>query len=89
MNIEEAYPADSLRSAGKSVGHVHFVDSNRRAAGSGHIDYAPIAEALHEIGYNGYASAEALPYPDSESAAEQTIHAFRRWFRAGVGADGR
>ncbi len=83
MNIEEINLADALRSAGKHVGHVHFVDSNRRAAGFGHIDYTPIAQALHEIGFQGYLSAEALPFPDSESAAAQTIHAFRRQFRAG------
>lgn len=84
MNIEEINIADALRSAGKHVGHVHFVDSNRRAAGFGHIDFAPIAQALHEINFAGFASAEALPLPDPETAAEQTIHAFRRYFRAGA-----
>jgi sugar phosphate isomerase/epimerase len=84
MNIEEVNMADSLRSAGRHVGHVHFVDSNRRAAGLGHLDFAPIAQALHEIGYHGYASAEAFPVPDPESAARQTIHAFRRYFRSGA-----
>ena len=83
MNIEEINIADALRSAGKHVGHVHFVDSNRRAAGFGHIDFAPIAQALHEIHFDGFASAEALPIPDPDTAAEQTIHAFRRYFRAG------
>ena len=42
---------------------------------------APIVEALREIGYGGYASAEALPYPDPEAAARQTIETFRRFFR--------
>ena len=37
------------------------------------MDYAPIAAALNEIGYSGYASAEAFPYPDPTSAAKQTI----------------
>jgi sugar phosphate isomerase/epimerase len=83
MNIEEINPADALRAAGKHVGHVHFVDSNRRAAGFGHIDFAPIAQAIHELGYDGYASAEALPIPNSDTAAEQTIHAFRRYFQSG------
>jgi sugar phosphate isomerase/epimerase len=86
MNIEEINIADALRSAGKHVGHVHFVDSNRRAAGFGHIDFAPIAQALQDIHYAGFASAEALPLPDPDRAAEQTIHAFGRYFRAG-GAD--
>lgn len=84
MNIEEFNPADALRAAGRHVGHVHFVDSNRRAAGFGHIDFAPIAQALCDIGYAGYASAEAFPLPDPDTAAQQTIHTFRRCFRSGV-----
>lgn len=83
MNIEEINIADALRSAGKYVGHLHFVDSNRRAAGFGHIEFAPIAQALYEIGFTGFASAEAFPIPDSDTAAEQTIHAFRRYFLSG------
>jgi sugar phosphate isomerase/epimerase len=86
MNIEEINPAESIRAAAEQIGHVHFVDSNRRAAGFGHIDYVPIVQAFHEIGYTGYASAEAFPIPDSDKAAEQTIHAFRRYFRAGTAA---
>ena len=80
MNIEEVDIAAAIRAGGSLIGHVHFVDSNRRPAGLGHIDYGPIAQALKEIGYNGFASAEALPYPDSDGAARQTISAFRRWF---------
>ena len=38
----------------------------------------PIA-ALRSIGYEGYLSAEAVPYPDSESAAAQTIQTFRQF----------
>jgi sugar phosphate isomerase/epimerase len=83
MNIEEADIAASLRQAGGRVGHVHFVDSNRRPAGLGHIDFAPVAAALQEIGYAGFASAEAFPYPDPDAAARQTIAEFRRHFRAG------
>src|SRR5260221_1672793 len=76
MNIEEADMAAALRLAGSSVGHVHFVDSNRRPAGLGHIDYRPIALALHDIGYSGYLSAEALAYPNPDAAAQQTIATF-------------
>ncbi len=81
MNIEEVDPAAAILAAGKRLGHVHFVDSNRRAAGSGHIDFGPIARALAEVGYAGYASAEALPLPTSEDAAAATIRAFRAHFR--------
>ncbi|MFN0052709.1 MAG: TIM barrel protein [Planctomycetales bacterium] len=81
MNIEEVDSPQALRQAKGFVGHLHFVDSNRRPAGMGHIDYPPIAQALQEIGYDRFASAEALPYPDSNAAAKQTMEAFRRCFR--------
>ncbi len=78
MNIEEADLAAALRTGGRFIGHVHFVDSNRRPAGCGHLDYAPIITALREIGYAGYLSAEAFPWPDSDAAARQTIETYRR-----------
>ena len=81
MNIEEANIADALRAGGSYIGHVHFVDSNRRPTGNGHMNYEPIAAALKEIGYQGYASAEAFPWPDPNSAAEQTMTEFKKWFR--------
>lgn len=81
-NIEEANIADALRLAGHDLGHVHFADSNRQAAGLGHTDFGPAADALREIGYNGFVSAEILPLPDSETAAKQTMTSFRKHFRA-------
>lgn len=80
MNIEEADIAAAIRAGAGHIGHVHFVDSNRRPAGCGHLDFGLIAAALREIGYNRYASAEALPYPDSLAAARQTIKSFRKFF---------
>jgi sugar phosphate isomerase/epimerase len=82
MNIEEASIAEAIRGAGDHVGHVHFVDSNRRPAGMGHIDLAAAADALSEIGFKGYASAEAFAYPDPDSAAAQTMAAFKEFFAA-------
>jgi sugar phosphate isomerase/epimerase len=81
-NIEETSITDALRLAGHDLGHVHFADSNRRAIGLGHTDFAPIAEALDGIGFGRYASAEILPLPDEDAAAKQTIASFRKWFRA-------
>lgn len=80
MNIEEANLADAIRTGKGSIGHVHFVDSNRRPAGLGHMDYSPIAAALKEIQFRGYLSAEAFPYPDPDAAAAQTIKAYREHF---------
>ncbi|MBC6368725.1 sugar phosphate isomerase/epimerase family protein [Algoriphagus sp. AK58] len=81
MNIEEDNLSESIRKFGKDIGHVHFADSNRKPMGFGHTEMAPIAEALKEIGYAGYVSAEAFPFPNPDAAAEQTIKAFREYFR--------
>lgn len=81
MNIEEDDIAKSILNARGRIGHLHFVDSNRRAAGLGHLSYAPIAKALADSGYQGYASAEALPLPTPSAAAEHTIRSYRRFLR--------
>ena len=82
MNIEEVSIAEALKTVGEHIGHVHFVDSNRQAAGRGHMDYAPITAALASIGYDGYASAEAFPIPDAMTTARQTMETFRKCFRS-------
>lgn len=80
MNIEEESLPRAIREYGKYVGHLHFADSNRRPIGMGHTDMMPIAQALKEIGYLGFVSAEAFPYPNPDAAAEQTIKAFQEFF---------
>jgi sugar phosphate isomerase/epimerase len=80
MNIEEQDIASALTAAAAKIGHIHFVDSNRHAAGLGHLEYEPIAAALKQIGYSGYLSAEALPLPNSEQAALETMATFRKYF---------
>lgn len=79
MGIEEASLADAVRAAGRHVGHVHFADSNRRAAGMGHTAFGPVVAALREVGYAGYLSAEVFPLPAPDAAAKQTIESFRRY----------
>ena len=81
MNIEEADLPAAIRAGKGHIGHVHFVDSNRQATGRGHMDLGPICAAIKEIQYDGFVSAEALPIPDSATAAVATIEAFKRYFR--------
>jgi len=81
MNIEESDLPSALSALGPALGHVHFADSNRRAIGLGHLDPAPVVEALRQIGYTGYLSAEVLPLPSSRAAAEQTLASFRQFVR--------
>ena len=71
MNIEDASIEDSIRSAGKYIGHFHSPDSNRLAPGWGHLDYDAIIASLQVAGYDGYLMLEAFPEPDAESCARQ------------------
>jgi sugar phosphate isomerase/epimerase len=79
MNIEEADMARSLREAGDRVGHVHFADTNRSAVGMGHLKVSPLIQALRDINYTGYLSAEVFPLPSSIVAAEVTLESYRRY----------
>ncbi len=81
MNVEETDMAESLRKYASKIGHVHFADSNRRPVGLGHTDIHYIASTLKEIGYDGFISAEALPWPNEDAAASQTIESFNTFFR--------
>jgi sugar phosphate isomerase/epimerase len=58
MNIEEDHPADSVRVAGDLVGHVQLGDSARWQPGTGHVDFAEIVGALHDIGFDGWLALE-------------------------------
>jgi sugar phosphate isomerase/epimerase len=78
MNIEEKSIPQALAQASGYLGYLHFVDSNRRPAGFGHLDFKEVASVLNEIQYEGYLSAEALPYPSPELAASKTLETFRR-----------
>lgn len=79
MNIEEESIPAIISAAGNYIGYIHFADSNRRAAGMGHTDLKGVAQALSEINYAGYVSAEVLSYPDSDTAAARTMAAFKQF----------
>jgi sugar phosphate isomerase/epimerase len=80
MAIEERDIAHAIREVGSKLGHVHWADSNRRAMGFGHTPASPIAQALTDIGYQGYLSAEVFPLPDADAAAAQTLISIRSCF---------
>jgi sugar phosphate isomerase/epimerase len=77
MNIEDRDLAESIKLAGPRLGHVHFADSNRWAPGQGHLDFNPVFEALEQVRYEGYLSAEILPEPSPEEAVRLTGDFFR------------
>jgi len=48
--------------------------------GVGHIQFDEIFDALREIGYSGWVTAEILPEPDPDSAARQAVKFLRTRF---------
>lgn len=71
MNIEDNSIPDAIRKIGNKLFHVHIADSNREAAGFGHIDFNSILKALIEINYNGYITMEFVT-PKSEMFGKNT-----------------
>jgi sugar phosphate isomerase/epimerase len=80
MNIEEQDIAAAIRAGGPLITHVQLADSNRRAPGHGHTDFRSVAASLASIGYRGYLSAEALPWPDPDAAARLAMEGIRKFF---------
>jgi len=77
MNIEEPSILDSIKAAQDRLFHFHVADSNRWYAGAGHINFEEIIETLIKVNYNGFVSAEILPLPDPDTAAEKNIEFMR------------
>ena len=77
MNIEEPSPVQSILDAGKYLFHFHIADSNRWYPGAGHIDFGKQINTLMQVGYQGFISAEIMPLPDPDTAAEKTIEYLR------------
>jgi len=78
MNIEEPSIVNSLRQAGPRIYHVHLADSNRWYPGAGHIDFREVVRALAGVGYTGYLSVEAMPMPDTDACARESIVTLRK-----------
>ena len=81
MNIEEPSVPSGIRQAAPYLSHVHIADSNRRAPGWGHLDFAAVAAALREIGYTRTIGLEMALTPDFEAAARQGVQFVRGLFR--------
>jgi sugar phosphate isomerase/epimerase len=74
MSSEGTSVADIIREQRDVLAHVHANDPNRQGPGFGDMDFHPILQALREIRYDGYVSAEPFEFlPDAETVARQSI----------------
>jgi len=77
MNIEDASFRQAFEAGRAEIGYVHVADSNRLAPGWGHMPFDEVFQILADIGYDSYITAEILPRPDPDSAAQQAIRFLR------------
>lgn len=74
MADEDMPPDEVIRSARDYIAHFHANDANRGYPGSGSTDFRPIAEALVEIGYDGWVSVEVFDFsPGPEAIASESL----------------
>lgn len=78
MNIEDQDMRKSILACKDMIGYMHFADSNRWHVGAGHISFREIMDSLKEIEYSGFISAECLPLPNSDIAAQNWIGEVKR-----------
>jgi sugar phosphate isomerase/epimerase len=82
MCSEPAPVPDIIRSVkAEDIGHFHVNDANLYGPGMGNVDYAPIAKAICDIGWDKWLSVEVFKYdPDPETIARKSIEYLRRYF---------
>ncbi|MFO7320754.1 MAG: sugar phosphate isomerase/epimerase family protein [Chloroflexota bacterium] len=73
MALEEDDIVAAIRANGDQIGHVHLADSNRRLPGQGRTDFAAAAQALREVGYDGWAAYEVGDPGDNAPRAAQYL----------------
>jgi sugar phosphate isomerase/epimerase len=73
MNIEDQSIEATFIRYRDHIAYIHFADSNRRAPGQGHLNFPNIINTLKATGYDGYVTAEILPLPSPDEAAQQAV----------------
>ena len=73
MNIDEKDPPAAIRAAGDSLVHYHVSDNDRGRPGSGRYDFPADAQALAEIGYDGWVVAEMFVMSGHASSRDLNI----------------
>jgi sugar phosphate isomerase/epimerase len=78
----EAKPIPQIiRESSPHFAHFHANDKNMKGPGFGDVDFIPIAQALKEVGYDGYVSVEVFDFAEGpEAIARRSLEYLQRCF---------
>jgi len=82
MCSEQTPVPDIIRSvSADDIGHFHVNDANLYGPGMGEVDYAPIADAIKDVGWDKWLSVEVFKYdPDPETIARKSIEYLQKFW---------
>jgi D-psicose/D-tagatose/L-ribulose 3-epimerase len=72
-NIEEKAIGEALRLAAPHLKHVHTCENDRGIPGSGHVAWAELFAAVHEVGYNRWLTIESFGFSLGPLSAAASI----------------
>ena len=82
-NIEEADISEALGASARRLMHIHLSDSNKRAPGTGHIDFPGVTRTLSHMNYERYLAVHYAPHePDLETHLRRCIGYMKEMERA-------
>jgi sugar phosphate isomerase/epimerase len=79
MHLEESSIAGAVVQAGRTIGHVHVADSNRRAPGEGHFSFPELFGVLKAVGYSGTVTVECDYLPDQVTSLRTAARYLTLW----------
>ena len=82
----EAKPIPQIiRESWPHFAHFHANDKNLKGPGFGEVDFVPIAQALHEVGFRDYVSVEVFNFDEGpERIATESLAYLRKTFATPV-----
>jgi sugar phosphate isomerase/epimerase len=83
MSSESKPIPQIIRESGSDFAYFHANDSNLKGPGFGAVDFKPIAAALREAGYRGFASVEVFNFEEGpEAIATRSLDYLKKVFSA-------
>jgi len=81
MSSEAKSIPEIIHASWPHFAYFHANDKNLKGPGFGDVDFQPIAQALKEVGYNGYVSVEVFKFEEGpEAIATRSIEYLKKAF---------